>query len=106
MSDKEKHFLKRNKTVSNQLMLFESIKAKPITFSSLSIHEKINYKANQCGFGGTVYLSRYNYFHSPLYKPRFDSLSKEYYWHYNVNSGGSNRIDNWIKKKTLKKSLF
>src|SRR5690554_3925038 len=92
-----------------QTRLFEPerpILKRQITYSSLSIHQKINYKANQCGFQSVVYLSRYNYFAAPLHQPEYECLTKRYAWHYNANSGGMNRIDNWIKNKNAQKQLF
>ena len=89
-----------------QLELFENkpvfTKVKKTTYSDLSIHQKINYKANQCGFQGIVYKSRYNYFHRSLIKAKTDYLTKEYQWHYDQNSGNNNRIDTWRKENQSK----
>ena len=89
--------------MSTQLKLFENKvkQVKGITFSQLSTHQKINYKANQCGFQRIPYLSLYNYFHNILHKPKTDCLSKEYHWHHKVNSGSANRIENRKKRTEL-----
>lgn len=78
---------------------------KPITFASLSVHAKINYKANECGFGGIVYRSKYNYFESPLFQPKTDELSNKYWWHHRKNAGGENRIKRWRKSKDVQRML-
>ena len=73
-----------------------------IMFCNLSIHEKINHKANKCGFGRIVYLTRYNYFYSPLHKPKTDRLAREYWEHYRLTAGNFNRLDNWRKENINK----
>jgi hypothetical protein len=70
---------------------------KVITFASMSIDQKINYKANECGLH-CVYLSRYNYFCKPLFQPVVSTLTSTYHWHHRVNSGAENRL---TKKTTL-----
>jgi hypothetical protein len=89
-----------------RLDLFPEVVLPVVTYNSLSIHEKINYRANTCGFERTVYRSRYNYFHHPLIRFRADSLSKEYFIHYNLNAGGRNRLDTYLKEKLKGKTLF
>lgn len=101
--------MKNKATNILQTRLFEPEMPKPkkqITYSSLSIHQKINYKANQCGFQSVVYLSRYNYSASPLHKPKYECLTEKYNWHYKVNSGGFNRLDTYLKNKNAQKQLF
>lgn len=75
-----------------------------ITYGRLNIHQKINYRANQAIFCGTVYLNRYYYFVKPLHQPVYDRLTKDYFTHYKLNAGGFNRLDNL--KKENKKTLF
>lgn len=81
--------------------------SKKITYASLNIHQKINYRANQGIFRGTVYLNRYYYFHREINAKRdpFDRLTKNYFIHYYLNAGGFNRLDNW-KKEKQKPNLF
>ena len=74
----------------------------PVTFASLNLHQKINYKANCCGFQRIVYLSKFNYFRKELHKPITDRLTSGYWWHYRANSGGGNQIDNYIKETNSK----
>ncbi len=85
------------------LELFEEPTPKPdIVFARLSLHEKINYKANKCGFGRIVYLSHYNYYCQRItHRIKTDSLSADYLEHYELNSGGGNRLDTWRKQKRL-----
>lgn len=70
-----------------------------LVYAALSIHEKINYKANSCGFQRIVYLSHYNYYCSPIRHNESDSLTNRWVWHYKANSGAENRSNN--NKKTL-----
>lgn len=80
---------------------------KKITYSSLNIHQKINYKANMGNaFYGSVYRSRYLYFHEIINARRdpYDCLIENYFIEYRLNAGGSNRLQNW--KKQNKKTLF
>jgi hypothetical protein len=85
------------------LELFEKPTPKPdIVFAGLSLHEKINYKANKCGFSGTVYLSKYNYYHYPIrHRIKTDGLSADYFEHYALSAGFGNRIDRWRKQERL-----
>ncbi len=91
-----------------QTELFAEPKLSPrkvITFHSLNLHRKINYKANKCGFGGTVYLSHYNYYCQRItHRTKTDSLSADYYEHYAINAGTHNRLDTWRKEN--KRHLF
>lgn len=85
-----------------QTRLFETKRPAPkpaVTFASLSVHQKINYKANECGFQGVPYRSKYNYYAMPLFQPEIGSLSDRYRWHYKVNAGYENRIEVYRKKK-------
>lgn len=81
---------------------------KKITYSSLNIHQRINFRANKGNaFYGTVFKSRYYFFHqaiNPMRDP-FDSLKKIYFIEYYLNAGGFNRLDNW-KKERQKPNLF
>lgn len=74
-----------------------------VTYATLSIHEKINYKANLCGFEQQPYLNRYYYFGLPISnnRDRYDILTKKYYTHYRINSGGEVRLMRWRNEKTL-----
>ena len=69
------------------------------TYAKLSIHEKINYRANSCGFEIVVYLSRYNYYWAPIYHRKHDRLTHDYYDHYRLNAGGKNRLSRWRDKQ-------
>ncbi len=89
------------KTIQTELFA-EPKPEKPATFHSLPLHQKINHKANKGMFA--VYLSRYNYYHSPIHKPKADSLSADYYEHYVLNAGNGNRLDRWRREN--KKSMF
>lgn len=75
-----------------------------ITYGHLNIHQKINYKANQGIFAGVVYLSWYNHYKRPLFQPKIDKLTDDYYKHYNLTAGSHNILDNWISNN--KKTLF
>jgi len=63
----------------------------PVVYASFSIHQKINYKANQRGLH-VVFKSFYNHSHAPLVQPEIHFLTKGYFWHYSKNSGGGNRL--------------
>lgn len=77
---------------------------KKITYAELSIHQKINYKANKGNcFYGTIYLSRYYYFHQELFQPVTDRLTKKYWVEYRLNAGGFNRLDTWRAEKQKNK---
>lgn len=90
----------KEKTIQTEL--FVEPKPEPVklpTFARLNIHQKINYKANKCGFGRIVYLTRYNYYCNRLiHRIKTDSLSADYYEHYKLNSGNGNRLDRWRKE--------
>ena len=74
-----------------------------LTYAKLSIHEKINYRANSGGFAIIPYLSHYNYYHAPIiYRRKHDRLTRDYYDHYRLNAGGKNRLDRWRKENTNK----
>jgi hypothetical protein len=89
-----------------QLNIFYNPVNKPvITYSSLSIHQKINYKANECGLH-VVYKNKYNYFTKPLYKAKTESLTVNYIWHHKVNGGFNNRIDNYRKQQNKQLELY
>lgn len=77
---------------------------KKIIYAELNINQKINYKANQGIFCGTILKNRFYYFVKPLFQPIYDRLTKDYFTHYYLNAGGFNRLDNW--KKQNKKTLF
>lgn len=80
---------------------------KKITYSSLNIHQKINFKSNKGNaFYGTIYKSRYYYYHQEINARRdpFDCLRENYFIEYQLNAGGFNRLQNW--KKQTKKNLF
>lgn len=85
-----------------QLKLFEEnkIKKKELFFSELNIHEKINFKANECGLI-TVYKSIFNYKNRKLFQPKIKELSRNYLWHHKINSGYENRL-----RKKEKINLF
>lgn len=92
-------------TSPKQLSLFPTPERKPvekITYSSLSIHQKINYKANECGLHA-VFKSRYHYYGMPLSNPKVHSLTKYYWIHHRINSGGEVRLKRYVEmnKKTL-----
>lgn len=70
-----------------------------VTYASLSVHEKINWRANQCMSKPWVYRSRYNYYHHPLRHEVSTHLTAGYWWHYRANSGRMNLLDNYLKKK-------
>ncbi len=90
---------------NTQLEIFAEPKPEPkkvTTFHSLNLHQKINYKANKCGFGRIVYLSHYNYYCQMItHRIKTDSLSADYYEHYALNAGNGNRIDRWRKQERL-----
>lgn len=80
---------------AKQLELFKSDQPTllpVITFASLTINEKINYKANECGLCA-VLRSFYNYNRAPLYQPKTDQLTEKYNWHHRVNAGSEKRIN-------------
>ena len=77
---------------------------KKIVYSGLNIHQKINYKANQDIFRSMVYKNFYYYFEKPLFQPIYTHLTDNYFNHYYLNAGSSNRIDNYRKSK--QKNLF
>ena len=96
-----------NSHSKGQLNLFpEPVKAKPIQifYMDLNIHQKINCRANSCGFEKIYYLMYHRYRIQSLRSrdERFDSLTKRYFTHYYLNAGGSNRVDNYLLKKSLK----
>lgn len=74
---------------------------KIITYGSLTICEKINYKANECGLH-VVLKSLYNYNVAPLFQPNLDCLTEKYRWHHKVNSGLENRLDSFTNILKLK----
>ncbi len=88
-----------------QTELFAEPKPKPkklLAYNDLSLHEKINYRANKCGFGRIVYLSHYNYYcHRLAHRIKTDCLSTDYFEHYVLNAGGGNRLDTWRKQNIL-----
>lgn len=86
-----------------QLDLFipEEKPSKRLVYADLNIHQKINFKANQCGLH-VVLRSRYHYFFNPLFRPEIDGLTAKYHWHHRKNSGFENVIN--FKKRQL--SLF
>lgn len=73
---------------------------KVITYSSLNIQQKINYRANLgAGFHGLPYLNFYYYFKRPLIQPIIDQITSKYYIEYSLNAGTFNRLDNYLKAK-------
>lgn len=92
--------------MARQLKLFDTQRKQTnkSTFSKLSIHQKINYKANECGMH-SVYLSFYNYFRKPLIQPIIDTLTSKYTWHHSVNSGAEVRIDAYRKTQVHQTEL-
>lgn len=86
-----------------QLDIFNPVKRyekKP--YPSLTIHEKINFKANLCGFSSLVYTC-FNLVNdvTPI-RIKYDRLTTKYFWHHKVNAGSEQRIKNYRKtKKTL-----
>ena len=85
----------------NQLELYPEEEKRNVTYSSLSINEKINFRANKGMFAGTIYLTRYNYFRQILHRPVIDILASSYYENYRLNSGNSNRRDNYRRSKSF-----
>jgi hypothetical protein len=88
-----------------QLSMFERpayiVKPK-ITYNSLSIHRKINYKDNECGII-TVYRSNYNYYVAlcrgnwiPFHG---EYLNDKYLKHYRLNAGSEVRIKRYAQSK-------
>lgn len=88
-----------------QLDLFTIRREEPkrIFYTELTIHEKINYKANLCGFQKIVY--GYVFRLLPLHQPQIDRLSEKYAWHHKVNSGNENRINTWMDKQIGQQKL-
>jgi hypothetical protein len=93
--------------VTTQLELFEQpapLKKRKQLYNDLTIHQKINYKANMCGFSHLVYGMYYQYGYQHLdirYYP-IDRLNDRYAWHYKHNSGGFNRLDRYVIDKLIK----
>lgn len=89
--------------MKNQLDLFEKKMAKPkkVCYASLDPHQKINYKANECGFQSKIYLSHYNFYEMHLYQAITDYLTEDYQIHYKINAGGFNRLDHLEVQKKL-----
>ncbi len=86
--------------MEKQLRLFEpsKIKIDRIYYALLPIHQKINYKANECG-AHSIFLSGFNYFRRSLYQPCTDLLTEKYRWHHKVNAGVESRLE--ANKRTL-----
>lgn len=86
------------------------VKAKALVYSDLNIHQKINFRANQGLFYSTVYKSKFYQNTWPLLNLShqrpvvINTLHKDYLIHYKLNSGASNRLDNYLA--TRKTTLF
>ena len=89
-----------------QLKLFEE--TKPIfekkekrIFKNLTIHERINYKANLCGFSGMVYKGN-NYQGWEIENERKNPtthLTNNYWWHYDKNCHGTKRNKHYLQRQ-------
>ncbi len=79
------------KTIQMDLFHIPTPAPVKLTYSDLNIHQKINYKANQCGLC-VVYKSLYHYAAATLLRPDSASLSARYEWHYKVSAGNANRL--------------
>lgn len=67
------------------------IKEKTPVYADFTIHEKINFKANELGLHD-VFKGCYQYFTQPRYQAVKDFLTSNYWWHHRTNAGGEVRL--------------
>lgn len=86
--------------MKSQLELFNKTRESkdPITYLDLSIHQRINVKANSAGFQATFY----SWIHRPIIKAHhdFDRLTDDWFWHHSTNNRSIDTIC-WRNSRTL-----
>lgn len=59
---------------------------KKTTYNSLNVHQRINLKANMCGFQSNVFHLHWVREQKQV-RENFDRLTFRWYWHHYVNGG-------------------
>jgi hypothetical protein len=90
-----------------QLDLFTAapVKIKDPVYADFTIHEKINFKANECGLHD-VFLGHWQYFQRYRYQAEKEMLTDSYWWHYRTNAGSHVRLDYYNQSKKTQLKIF
>lgn len=81
------------------------VRKKKVAYADFTIHEKINYKANECGLHD-VLRGTWQYFIMDRTRAKRDMLSEDYWWHYKTNAGSEVRLHYYLLSKKTQLTAF